>query len=105
MTLQDFVRDSLVQIVAGVAEAKAKDRRISPSISPTRTSAETFFTGAGDIVSFATFDVAVTVTEKKEGGGSAGISVASILKAEGGGSFASEYSSISRIQFRVPISI
>jgi len=103
MTLQDFVRDSLIQITTGVAEARGQNNRVSPYVSSNDKPSGAFYTTEGSVAFLVEFDVAVTVSEKKDGSGKAGISVASIFTAEGGGGLSVEQSRASRIQFRVPV--
>jgi hypothetical protein len=103
MTLQDFVRDSLLQITAGVGEARKQNERISPFVCADNKSGGTFHTLDRSVAFMVEFDVAVTVAEKKDGSGKAGISVAHIFSAEGGGGLTAEQSRVSRIQFRVPV--
>jgi hypothetical protein len=107
MTLKEFVRDSLIEITSGVAEASAQNDHIAPWVSRggAAKSSETFDTlkGGGGAAFLVEFDVAVTVSEKADAGGKASISVAQIFSAEGGGGASAEQSKVSRVQFRVPV--
>lgn len=114
--LKDFVRETIVQIVAGVKEAQehpdTKGAIISPkSIEPTtekhhkilgflypHNAASTY----RPMVHLMNFDVAVSASNKTDSGGKVGVSVLSISADFGGGSEGS-HTSQSRIQFGVPI--
>ncbi len=102
MTVQEFVRDSLTQILAGVAEAKAKDKRVAPWVNATELKAGSLTTVDGTVIFPVQFDIAVTVSESK-GGGSGGISVAQVFSIEAARDATKEQSQVSRIQFSVPI--
>jgi hypothetical protein len=103
MTLQEFVRDSLLQISNGVVEAKKKNKNIGlevTALGKQEASCTTVDKRAGFLVDF---DVAVTVSERTGKEMGAGILVASLLNAGGKKSAGSEQSSVSRIRFCVPI--
>ena len=112
MQLQEFIKQSLSQIVNGVREAQQElARNGHGEVNPHgiqhepggivgRVSGATNPNWAE--VQFVDFDVAVTVTESSETGGRAGISVLGIgAGAEKQSGLAN--SSVSRIQFKVPI--
>jgi len=104
MTLQDFVRDSLLQISQGVAAARNQNIKIAPYATAAESKKDaTFVTLDGSIAFLVEFDVAVTISEKTGGGISGGISVAGVFKAQGQHDGGSEHSSISRLRFSVPI--
>jgi hypothetical protein len=104
MTLQEFVRDSLLQISEGVADARHKNPGIAPHAIPANKQTDsTLFTLDASTAYPVEFDVAVTVNEKSSGGVSGGITVASLFKAEGRKGGASEHSTISRLKFSVPV--
>jgi hypothetical protein len=101
MELQEFICNSLMQIMAGIASAKEKyDSSFSGDgvICPT-------WDGPIDQknrVQEVKFDVAVTVASKTEGGGGGGIKVVA-LDISGKISHSAENSTVSRISFSVPI--
>ena len=103
MTLQEFVRDSLLQISSGVDEAKKKNKNIGMevlAVGKQEASCTTKDERAGFLVDF---DVAVTVSEKTGNEIGAGILVASLFNAGGKKLADSQQSSVSRIRFCVPI--
>ena len=102
MTVQEFVRDSLAQILAGVAEAKVKNKRVAPWVNAAELKAGSLTIADGTVIFPVQFDIAVTVSESK-GGGSGGISVAQIFSIEASRDASKEQSQVSRIQFSVPI--
>ena len=115
MKLQEFVTETLTQILAGVRDAQAKieDDNYDPTSSakispPLSTSAETlekkgyrtdaYFRPVQNVE----FDVAVTVNETMEAKGGAGLLVATIglgARAEIG----STDTTVHRIKFAVPV--
>ena len=108
MKLQEFVTESLTQIIAGVAAAGEAAKAHGALINPrfTHDSGDkrpVVMTGSGP--SFAEtvhFDIAVTVTEGTESKAGIGIFAGAVgLGAKG--SSAAETSSISRLKFNVPI--
>jgi hypothetical protein len=102
MKLQDFLRDSLLEIMNGVAEARRKNGNIGGCIEALGKQDASCKFKDGQIGFLVNFDVAVTVNQKNSKEAGAGIQVA-FINAGGRGSAASEHSSITRIQFSVPI--
>ena len=101
MELQDFICNSLMQIMAGIASAKGKyDSRFSGDgvICPTWNGP----TDQKDRMQEVKFDVAVTVTSKTEEGGGGGIRVVA-LDISAKASHSAENNTVSRISFSVPI--
>jgi hypothetical protein len=106
MDLQEFVKETLIQISEGVTAARAKKGgKIAPTLSINESAERVFLTeipgGTGYLVSF---NLAVTTKEKTEGGGKAGIQVVSFLNLEGGKTKGVESSTVSHVSFDVPIS-
>ena len=104
MDLREFVRDTLVQIQMGVQDAITAHMAEAGSVGVINPvwGADANAIGA-EHVQKVEFDVAVTVSNKVEGGGKAGIKVFSAFEASGEGKKALEESSVSRIKFTVPI--
>ena len=102
MTLQEFIRDSLTQILAGVAEAKSKDKRIAPWVAATGKTASGLSIADGTAVFLVDFDVAVTAAEST-GGGSGSISIAQVFSVGASREASKQETQLSRITFSVPI--
>jgi hypothetical protein len=102
MKLQDFLRDSLLEIMNGVAEARKINRNIGGCVEALGKQDASCKFKDGEVGFLVNFDVAVTVSQKNSKEAGAGIQVVAI-NAGGRGSAASEHSSITRIQFSVPI--
>ena len=108
MDIQEFVRESLLQIAEGVAAAKTAKPSIAPVIAwnKEQTLPESPLIGntGRELFFLVEFDLAVTATAGTAAGGSAGISVAGWLSAGGKKESSSETTSTNRIRFSVPIS-
>ena len=109
-SLDDFVAETLRQIVAGIRKAQAADQGDHISPQGIRTSADHapkgkyFTTQTNHLVQMVDFDVAITVVETSNLEGGARISVLSVglgAKADTG----SENTSVSRIKFSIPIAL
>jgi hypothetical protein len=109
MKLQDFVSETLKEIIDGVVTAQNYAKEKKALINPTDIS--TWGTGKGDrlyhpntssFVYEINFDVAVTTVEEKGTKGGIGIFVGSLGVGAQGKSDTIN-SSVSRIQFLVPI--
>jgi hypothetical protein len=106
MTIQEFVSDSLSQIAKGVADARGNKVTIPTDVYPLpgdKSSHGGIVVSGTRNATVISFDIAVTVKET-EGGGKAAISVAQIFSIEGGGDHVTESSTVSRIQFKIPVS-
>ncbi|OWY70391.1 hypothetical protein B7486_16515 [cyanobacterium TDX16] len=108
MELRDFVRNSIVQVVEGIRGAAESVRATGARVSPVAdeicgyTQQAALIHGEKGVVEYIAFDVAVTtVTEAKKEGG-AGIHVAGIGLG-GRGTKGTQDTSVSRLQFRVPV--
>ena len=106
--LEDFVADSLVQIVRGVtrAQEELKDTgaRVSPLMLKTQREAsigEARMAG-GQPVYDVVFDVAVSGSESTSTSGGVGV-VVGVFGLGSKGESADAQSNLSRIQFRVPL--
>lgn len=95
MQLEEFVRETLIQVLNGVQQAKNGRPGLSGGVNrkPEALSAR------NNVVKF---DVAVTVKDSVEGKGGAGIFVAGIgIGAQGTTGASSE--AVSRVEFSVPV--
>jgi len=98
MNLKEFVRSSITQIIEGVSEAISESGSSGTAVvNPNRSH------GAYTDPECIEFDVAVTVADKTDVDGKAGISVIGI-KVGGGVESAFENKAVSRLSFRVPVS-
>lgn len=114
LTLQDFIRETLVQITNGISEANkalaGTGARVNPkNIAPTSVAGAQFFgrLETGDyqhppLVHAIRFDVAVHASESSQKAGGLGIVVAAVAI---GGKTKSDVAatSESRIQFEIPM--
>lgn len=94
MNIEEFVRDSLVQIVKGVQQAQeavGDSARINPRF------------GSHNQIKWSdvSFDIAVTATESSEVSGSVRV-LGPVKFGVGGGTTAAD-SNVSRLQFTVPL--
>jgi hypothetical protein len=108
MNIEDFVRETLVQITNGVTQAQ---RQLDPTgalVNPRMKaigkehSIGEVYMHAGEVVSFVEFDVAVGATEGKETKGGIGV-VAGVIGLGSSGKSDSSSRSESRIKFKVPL--
>jgi hypothetical protein len=109
MELKEFVTESLMQIVEGIADAQ---KRLKDSGSEAIINTNMTATDVGHVVTggrrrpveFVEFDVAVVANEGTEMKGGMGLTVASLLKIEAGAKGNQSTGSESRIKFKVPMS-
>jgi hypothetical protein len=103
MDLREFIKQTLEQIVGGIADAQKSCAASGHSIAPKdlQGPADGRFWDFSDgrIVEPVNFDVAVTVASASSGGGKAGIDVAGLVLG-GGGEVSGKNASVSRIKFR-----
>jgi hypothetical protein len=103
MTLEDFVAETLQQIMSGVTKAKRADGRVAVAKKVTMTappgSSTAFFTAPTPNYDVE-FDVAVTVTDKLEGGMKGQLAVVA-----GSAGHTHENSKVSRVKFSVPLDL
>jgi len=115
MELKEFVTESLGQIIAGVREAQKAAGKEGNMINPGFLSTESgtripdgllvASTGStGWVISVVNFDVAVRVTDGKSSSGKASLSIFSV-GADGEMKRENSSSSVSRIQFNVPVAL
>lgn len=95
MELSEFVETTIVQILCGVRNASSqvfdeKAGSVREGLSDTKQNA-------------IRFDIAVTVTGKNAGEGGAKVKVLGLIDVGGSGMLAHEESTVSRVQFTVPV--
>ena len=107
MDIQEFVRESLIQIVEGIAGAKASKSEVNPGLAIAEgakvPSSVLVTVNRGRPVFLVDFDLAVTSTGKTEASGKAGIAIVQVFNAGGEKSASNETISATRIKFVVPI--
>jgi len=106
MELNEFVENALTQLLEGVIAAQSKAAKIVGEISPHILDDNQiklgFLNASGQSASVIKFDVALSVSEGS--GTNAGINVlGGAINLGAGGQSAIENSTVSRIQFSVPI--
>jgi len=109
MELKDFISESLIQIIDGVAtaqeHAEEKGAEVAPKLQATTGPRDTFRTHFTEHpVQTVEFDVAVTASEVDKAEGTIGILVAS-LGVGVKGSEERQTTELSRIKFSVPIGL
>lgn len=108
MDLQEFIAQTLVQIVSGVKEAQAQSSALGAQVSPHLTGAlselgkQGFLWASGQAAQVVQFDVALTVTEGTGTKGGIGVFAGAVNLGSSGQS-KSESSSVSRVKFAVPL--
>lgn len=106
MELHEFVAQTLIQIIEGVATARSKkNEQVAPMLEMAKAGDRVYSVADSDRMAFLVeFDVAVTAVEKTSAQGGGGIQVLSLMTAKGEKSKTIENSIASRIRFDVPIS-
>ena len=104
MTLKEFIADTLLQIVDGVAEAKGKNPKVAPRVvHHTGHDTPVIHASAENPRAFIVeFDVAVTVSQTTDTQAKGGMKVY-VVEAGGRKGSSSEHSTVSRIKFEVPV--
>ena len=104
MTLEEFVSDTLIQIVRGVESARQKSLRVAPRvINFTESDTPVVHADAANPRAFIVdFDVAVTVSKTTDTEAKGGVSI-HVFEAGGHRSSSSERSTVSRVKFAVPV--
>jgi len=109
MDLQNFIKETLVQIVDGIADAQNSVEKTGAIISP-KVSENFAHKGLSGMLPVAgkppatvvAFDVALTATEGTDTKGGIGV-VAGIVNLGTTGQSSNENTSFSRVQFNVPV--
>jgi hypothetical protein len=110
MNLEDFVSQTLVQIVSGVKKAQAETAPLGAEVNPHLNSPHTelgklgFLWAGGRAVQVVHFDVALTVVEGTGTKGGIGVFSGAINLGSSGQS-SSENRSVSHIKFGVPLAL
>ena len=109
MELKDFVKVSLVQIIAGVSEAQKEVvelgvGEISPAVTSDQARSGLNFSPNGMPIHNVIFDVAVGASDKQGTKGAVGIMV-SVLKLGIEDDNEQKSTNNSRIQFTIPITL
>ncbi len=101
MDLDDFIKSTITQIVAGVRAASEGVEGIDASafVNPRKTNLN-----HSDPVEIK-FDVAVTVTGRGEGSAGAKVKVWGVFEAGGTAQQGQEHETVSRISFMVPVAL
>ena len=106
MKLQDFVRDTLVQIVTGVQEAQEGLKDSTAKINPQLYGAtqDKILSHEGYSVDMLNFDVALTVEKGTETKGGIAV-VAGFFGAGSQGKSEDHSGTVSRVSFKVPMTL
>ena len=108
MDLQEFVKQTLVQISCGVKEAQDATRDVGAFVNPDLSSPTTdaakhgLLLAENDYAQIVQFDVALSVSDSKGTKGGIGVLAGAITLGSSGQSNA-ENSSVSRVKFVVPL--
>ncbi|WP_054591168.1 hypothetical protein ACCQ14_01785 [Xanthomonas sp. NCPPB 2865] len=111
MDLKEFVRETLVQIAAGVRDAQTDVRTLGGIVNPATqnpsTSGNSYFASVDDLhhVFLVDFDVAVTVAENAGTSAQAKLNVATILSLGAGGQSSNSSAATNRLTFKVPLAL
>ncbi|WP_140724154.1 hypothetical protein [Pseudomonas sp. Hp2] len=111
MKLNEFVKETLVQIARGVHDAQQDVRALGGMVNPATLSASqssgSYFASVDSMhhVFLVDFDVAVEVSETTGTNAEAGLSVATFAKLGAGGKSSNANSTSNRIAFKVPLAL
>lgn len=111
MDLQEFVTQTLTQIVEGVRESQIRTKDLGAKVNPHLNSPHSemgkqgfLHAGGGQVAQVVQFNVALSVIEGT--GTKAGIGIfAAAISLGASGESKAESSSISRVKFSVPLSL
>jgi len=110
MNLEEFVSQTLVQIVSGVRAAQAEAKAHGAEVNPHLTGAAEqlgkhgFIWASGGAAQIVQFDVALTVAEGTGTKGGIGVFAGAVSLGSSGQSKL-ESSSVSRVKFSVPLTL
>jgi hypothetical protein len=112
MELKEFVKETLIQISAGVQESIEMVRDTggytNPAVSDSVKNGDTSHfssMGEGQNIFLVDFDVAITVDESADASGGAKLKVAGIFSAGGDAGISSKSSSTNRVSFKIPLAL
>jgi hypothetical protein len=108
MNLEEFISDTLTQIIKGVKKADDEAKAVGgggrvnpPVMDPGNKTRTALFSNLYQTTDMVEFDIALTVSNETTGGGKVGIvHIASI-----GGELSSTNTSVSRVKFKVPVAL
>jgi hypothetical protein len=103
MNLQEFISNSLLQILSGVSKARQVNPLIGGGVTALGKQEFSCTMTNGQAGFLVEFDVAVMASEKTDKEAAGGIEVVRIVKVGGQVSAASEQATENRIRFCVPI--
>jgi hypothetical protein len=104
MNLEDFIRDSLVQIIRAVESARATCSGVAPDYVRRVPEDKTGLKGPGTTpIHIVEFDVAVTASRDAEVAGGAKDGIISVVSGSLDSKLTTSKESISRLKFTVPI--
>lgn len=110
MDLKDFVRQTITQVLEGVADAQSdameSDGFVNPPLSGTQSAAagHGLLAGMGGAATIMQFDVALTAEDGKGTKGGIGV-VTGLVSLGSTGESNTKSASTSRVQFSVPIQL
>lgn len=111
MDLKEFVKETLIQITAGVRDAQEEVRTLGGIVNPATLSRTdgggAYFSTIDDIhhVFLVDFDVAVSVNENTGTNAGAKLNVATFLTLGAGGESANSSAATNRLTFKVPLAL
>lgn len=106
VSLADYVRDTLSEIIAGVRAAQEQDDGAMVGRAPYSTDNLNISKDhQGNTVMLVRFDVATTVEDKQTGKVGGSVKVVAIGGFEGGGEKSSSAQAISRVSFVIPMAV
>lgn len=111
MDLKEFVKETIVQVVNGIADANAALSSDTAFVASSNIQTDNNFKyttdkeGVKHYVTELDFDVAITAQKAKTGEGGVHMKVASVFELGGKGSSENINASISRIKFSLPLAL
>ena len=102
MNLDEFIKESLLQLLKGVKEAQENSEdngKVLGIINPKWGEDKDYHKYTSEVV----FDIAISVVEQKDTGGKASVKVP-VFEIGGGREVSLESSSVSRVSFKLPVS-
>ena len=103
MNLDDFIKDSLLQVLKGIKDAQDISNKQGPgtgAINPKWGKDKDYHRYTSEVG----FEIAISATKQSDKGGQAGITVVA-LDIRGEGKQTAKSSHVSRVSFKVPIAL